>query len=178
MKGYSTFNKTQEIETQYQMPVSCYIHDTRWSDSISNSCHIIAFTFRLIPLEYIWTLLSTQLWVKQYHFYPSTRMELALNSQRRLICFNCISIFVGYLMPNPGTEAKSLSHVKIEKKNKFERLNLGFWRRRIYCSSEVVMRNKYFSKQTEVQFESVWDLFIYYFSYLLFHCCGSLADKV
>ena len=46
----------------------------------------VAFTFRLIHLRKAWTLLSSQLWVNQYHYSSSTRIDLALNNLRRLIC--------------------------------------------------------------------------------------------
>ena len=44
----------------------------------SNSSCAITFTFRLIPLGKVWTLLSPQLWVKKYLYCSS----LALNIQQ------------------------------------------------------------------------------------------------
>ena len=51
----------------------------------TDSSHAIAFTFRLMPLGKVLTPLYPQLWVKYYHYCPSTRMVLALNNPWRLI---------------------------------------------------------------------------------------------
>ena len=44
------------------------------------------FTFGQIPLGKVRTPLSSQLWVKKYHFCSSRRIALALNNLQRLIC--------------------------------------------------------------------------------------------
>ena len=42
------------------------------------------FTFGQILLGKVWTPLSSQLWVKQYHYCSSRRMALALNNLKRV----------------------------------------------------------------------------------------------
>ena len=42
------------------------------------------FTFEQIPLGKVWTHLSSQLWVKLYHYCSSRRMDLALNNLKRV----------------------------------------------------------------------------------------------
>ena len=53
------------------------------------------FTFGKIPLGMVWTPLSSQLWVKLYHYCSSRRMDLALNNPRRFICHSITSKQVG-----------------------------------------------------------------------------------
>ena len=35
------------------------------------SCYAIMFPFKQIPLGKVWTSLSSQLWVKKYHYRPA-----------------------------------------------------------------------------------------------------------
>ena len=59
-----------------------------------NSSLIIAFTFRQIPVQKVWTPLSSQLWVKLYHYYSSRRKAFALNNLQRLCCIVTIMIHI------------------------------------------------------------------------------------
>ena len=45
----------------------------------------LQFTNGQTPLGKIWTLLSSQVWVKLYHYCSSRKKALALNNQQRLI---------------------------------------------------------------------------------------------
>ena len=56
-----------------------------WYANSNSSCTITS-TFGQIPLGKVWAPLSSQQWVKYYHYCSSKRMGLALNSPRRLIC--------------------------------------------------------------------------------------------
>ena len=50
----------------------------------SYSSRAITFTFGQILLGKVWTPLSSQLWVKYYHYCSSRRMALALNNLKRV----------------------------------------------------------------------------------------------
>ena len=73
-----------------------YIYDKNWESPWftrrtklirSDSIHAIRLTFEHISLGKVLNLFSPQLWLKSYHYYPSTGMVLALNRSQLPECY-------------------------------------------------------------------------------------------
>ena len=63
--------------------LKCCTADSKYGSSISSIS--IMFTFRVIPLGKVLNPLIHQLWVKQYHCCPYTKIAWVLNKLQRLI---------------------------------------------------------------------------------------------
>ena len=83
----------------------------------SDSGCFIAFTFGLIPSRKVRTfLLLPELWVLSYHYCSSTRLKLALNNPRRLIChlnFKGTETEIQCLLKDSGAVFKNSNNIFI-----------------------------------------------------------------
>ena len=103
IKGCSIFPKAPELLGPHHQTVQCQILDTRLegltplqrcSQCILQPQATGQFIFGLIFLGEVWTFLFSYIWVKYYHCCLTTKIALALDNQRNLICHSTKKIFV------------------------------------------------------------------------------------